>query len=646
MKKYIALFLLLCQNLLFSQSGLDSLLAINLEQLSPKKKANTLNNLAREYFIVGNYQNGAQVGKRTIALGTIIKDDTIVGQSAFYTALNYSEFNIDSAIYYGELAREILNRLNHPWYIYTIDNLSVYYIQNAMYPKALEYRLIDMEYRKQEKDTLGLLEAYVRIGFLYDRVLDYREAFKWYEKSMKLASLAKSEYYVAKTHGYIGIAYDDMGMYDSAHFHNSIAVEGYLKDGDVYYAKTWYSNIGNTYLKQGNFTEAEKYLQLSLEDIDEKMAEAGVRLINLGRVYVELNQWSKAEDFLRRGIENCINHKQIKFLSEGYFHLAELYKRKGQFKEALDYFVLYEKYKEEMLSQDKTNQVSYLQVKFDTEEKEKLILQEQNRNQELLNEKLATDLQLAQRNNLLITAAVILLIGGISAYTLLQRNKKRLEMEKQQALLIEKENSLQAVINAQEEERGRVARELHDGIVQDLTAIYNHLTQVVPMVQDAAKEKLNALSANLQAASKDVRNISHQLMPMALRELGLVAALDDMLNKVLSPLSIEFDFESLGIDNRLPEKIEVSLYRIAQELINNIIKHSGASRVSVMLNNRGGFVTLLVEDNGKGFEYTPSSTGIGLSSINSRINMVHGELKYESSQETGTITIVRIPLVG
>jgi signal transduction histidine kinase len=644
MKKYSWLLVLIYQSVCVGQTTLDSLLAIQLESLTPKKKANTLINISREYFVVGNNQEGAAVGIKAIAFGKKIKDDTIQGQAAFFTGLNYSEFNIDSAIYYAELSREILERLNHPWHIYTIDNLAVYYIQNAMYPKALEYRLMDLAYRNQEKDTLGILEAYIRIGFLYDRVLDYQEAFKWYKKSLQLASSIKNEYFVAKTHGYIGIAYDDMGMYDSAHFHNAIAIEGYLKIEDEYFAKTWYSNIGNTYLKQGNYTEAEKYLLLSLDGIDEKIAEAGVRLINLGRVYVELNQWSRAEELLRKGIDNCVSHQQIKFLSEGYYHLAELYKRKRKYKEAFDYFVEYEKYKEDMFNQDKSNQLSYLQVKFDTEEKEKLILKEQNRNQDLLNEKLATELKLSQRNNLLLAAMGLLLVGGLMAYLLFQRNKKRLESEKQRLLLEERDRSLQAVILAQEEERGRVARELHDGIVQELTVIHNRLNTILPEMDDVAKDKISTISKQIKVASHEVRNISHQLMPLALRELGLSAALEDMLNKVLVTFPIEFDFETLGIDHRLPEKIEISLYRIAQELINNIIKHSGASRVSVMLNNRGGFVTLLVEDNGKGFEQATSSTGIGMSNIKSRINMVQGELKYESSLESGTVTIVRIPL--
>jgi signal transduction histidine kinase len=352
----------------------------------------------------------------------------------------------------------------------------------------------------------------------------------------------------------------------------------------------------------------------------------------------------KAEALLLKGIDNCLNHQQFNFLTEGYFHMAELYKRKGKYKEAFDYFSLYEKYKEEVFSQDKSNQVSYLQVKFDTEEKEKLILLEQTRNQELLNEKLATDLELSQRNTMLAGTLILLLVIGVASYLTIQYNKRRLEREKNIALLEEKDRGLQAVIAAQEEERGRVARELHDGVVQDLTSIYNRLNQAVSSLDNETREKIESLSKNLQTVSKEVRSISHQLMPLALRELGLLAALEDMFNKVLTPIAITYEFEALGVENRLPEKIEISLYRITQELVTNIIKHSEASEVSIMLNNRGGFVTLIIEDNGKGFDYTPSASGIGLSSIKSRINMVHGELKYESTKNTGTITIVRIPL--
>ncbi len=155
---------------------------------------------------------------------------------------------------------------------------------------------------------------------------------------------------------------------------------------------------------------------------------------------------------------------------------------------------------------------------------------------------------------------------------------------------------------------------------------------------------LEKLTHDLHASSKEVRTISHQLMPLALKELGIVAAMQDMLEKVLTPANIKYDFEEIGMKERLPEKIEVSLYRIAQELTNNIIKHSGANQVTLTLNNRGGFITMIVEDNGHGFKTDTKSDGIGLTNISSRINLVHGELKYESNEETGTVTIVRIPL--
>jgi signal transduction histidine kinase len=285
-----------------------------------------------------------------------------------------------------------------------------------------------------------------------------------------------------------------------------------------------------------------------------------------------------------------------------------------------------------------------MQVKFETEEKEKLLLEEQHKKQVAENNNLQLDLKLTTRNNLLLLSGALLLLVFFGGYFWIQRNRKLLEAEKNRALIEEKDRGLKAVITAQEEERARVARELHDGIVQELTILKNQLQTAIPNTSGETQLLLEKISQDLNSSSKEVRNISHQLMPLALKELGIVAALKDMLDKVLSPANISFDFEEIGMNERLPEKIEVSLYRIAQELTNNIIKHSGANQVTLTLNNRGGFVTMIVEDNGHGFKTNSKSDGIGLTNISSRINLVHGELKYESNAESGTVTIVRIPL--
>ncbi len=641
--------LILIINFLFisanaQKSEVDSLLSVDFSKLTPKKRVETLINTSRAFYVENNLNKGVEYGKKAISEAQKLKDDTLVGQAEFFTSLNFHEINVDSAIYYAQNAYKKLGKYKHPWFIFALDNLTLYYIQKSMYPEALKYGLEELAYYKELNDSINVVDASIDVGYLYDRIGDYKTALSWHRNSLKEAKKINDEYLITKVHGFIGIVYDELQNYDSAHFYNQIALQGYknFEEWDKY--KTWCSNIANTYTKQKKWNEALKYLILSLEDEDYTYASSGIKLINLGKTYTELNDFPNAEKFLDLGIENCIFHNQYLFLSEGYFHKSNLFAAKKNYEKALENFKLYKAYQDTVFNEQKSNQIAYMQVKFETEEKEKLLLEEQHKKQVAENNNLQLDLKLTTRNNLLLLSGALLLLVFFGGYFWLQRNRKKLTAEKNKAIIEEKDRGLRAVITAQEEERARVARELHDGIVQELTILKNQLQTAIPNTTGETQQLLEKISQDLHSSSKEVRNISHQLMPLALKELGIVAALKDMLDKVLSPASISFDFEEIGMDERLPEKIEVSLYRIAQELTNNIIKHSGANQVTLTLNNRGGFVTMIVEDNGHGFKTNSKSDGIGLQNISSRINLVHGELKYESNAESGTVTIVRVPL--
>ena len=126
-------------------------------------------------------------------------------------------------------------------------------------------------------------------------------------------------------------------------------------------------------------------------------------------------------------------------------------------------------------------------------------------------------------------------------------------------------------------------------------------------------------------------------------ELGLVEALDDMLNKSLRLNEIQFQFEHFGIEGRLNERIEISLYRVAQELVNNIIKHAKANNITIQLFKNAGKVILVVEDNGVGIKPS-ASNGHGLLNMKSRINAVNGEMNLEPSPNSGTMATIRIPI--
>lgn len=208
-----------------------------------------------------------------------------------------------------------------------------------------------------------------------------------------------------------------------------------------------------------------------------------------------------------------------------------------------------------------------------------------------------------------------------------------------QSLAKEKDLGLQMTLEAQEQERQRIAKDLHDGVVQDIISM-KFIIRDLPDTQ----EKSNILK-RLDKTANEVRNISHQMMPFALKELGLIPATKDLLERLLIPNNIKYEFEKIGdFDKRLPEKIEVSLYRILQELINNVIKHSKADAVTVTISNRKGNLLLLFEDNGKGLGQGVRNVGLGMTSLDSRVKMLKGKIEFES-ENAGTTAIINIPLI-
>jgi signal transduction histidine kinase len=254
--------------------------------------------------------------------------------------------------------------------------------------------------------------------------------------------------------------------------------------------------------------------------------------------------------------------------------------------------------------------------------------------------KLTTSLNPLDWELVIFVEIIVLSLAMAHKYFLLMKENSNYQQE----IIIEKERGLEAMIDAQETERTRIARELHDGVVQQIGSVIlksrNLFSKKNLIDEEASKELLESL----ENSNKDLRNISHQMMPRALKDLGIIPALNDLLAGSLPYSNIKFSLEHFNIDERLPQKIEITLYRITQELINNIIKHSKADEVSVQLFKANNTVILIVEDNGVGILSQKNKKGIGLLNITSRLDLVKGSVNFEPSPKSGTLVTIKIPL--
>ena len=205
-------------------------------------------------------------------------------------------------------------------------------------------------------------------------------------------------------------------------------------------------------------------------------------------------------------------------------------------------------------------------------------------------------------------------------------------------------DALRRVVRAQELERRRLARELHDETGQALASILLGLKGLEDVSNESELAESTASLRELVVTTlQDVRRLAVELRPAALDDFGLVPALERLLETFREQTGIEVDLEPRLGGDRLPSDVETTLYRITQEALTNVVKHAQATHVSIVLTRRDGSVSAVIEDDGRGFTTSGSTDGLGLLGMRERVTLVDGRLSVESSPATGTTLSIEVP---
>ena len=208
---------------------------------------------------------------------------------------------------------------------------------------------------------------------------------------------------------------------------------------------------------------------------------------------------------------------------------------------------------------------------------------------------------------------------------------------------------LSALVRAQQDERARVARELHDGAGQSLTSLLVQLKALESRADPThLGPRLSDMCTAVSHTIEQVRDLSHRLRPPALEELGLEVALSALVDDMVSQAGLEAEFRSSLGGQRLPPDVETTIYRIAQEALTNALRHSRARKVSIELKGRGHMVHFAVEDDGVGFDADATVRDgrdhLGLASIQERAEILGGSVVVHSAPDAGTCLEVHIPV--
>jgi signal transduction histidine kinase len=279
---------------------------------------------------------------------------------------------------------------------------------------------------------------------------------------------------------------------------------------------------------------------------------------------------------------------------------------------------------------------------------EEQLQQAENENKNLKREAFAIVLTLVASAGLLAVANYRQKIKNTEKIA--EKNKEIADKRIAELLKEQELKAMNAMMEGQEKERKRIAEDLHDRLGSMLATVKLHFSDVAfssdCFQSTKCKGQFEKANHLLDEACKEVRRVSHDLASGVLMKFGLVPALNELKQTIESGSKLKVNISSHNLDDRLDNLVEVNVYRVVQELMHNIMKHANASEVNIQLNKLDNVLTVMVEDDGVGFdrndpEFKP---GLGLQSIESRVRKVDGTLTVDSTKGNGTTAIIEIPV--
>ena len=362
--------------------------------------------------------------------------------------------------------------------------------------------------------------------------------------------------------------------------------------------------------------------------------------INIANAYKSKNFSEKAEYYYSLADSVNLKENDIFYKSILKQNLAELYAEKNDFKSAYTNLLAYNDLSDSIKLEAQRTSIARIKEQFD--------------NQKLRADHLESEAKRKQNKYLLIGVLILLIFGGITALLThkstkrkqkLAEQEKKLETQKLATVLKEQElNAIDAMIEGQEKERQRIANDLHDDLGGLMATVKLHFNALKEKQTPELYLKTNQL---IDEAYNKVRTVAHAKNSGVIAKQGLLKAVQHMADKVSALNKISINVIDHGLDERLENSLELTMFRIIQELITNVIKHANASEVNIHITNHEDTLNIMVEDNGIGFntsQITKTNKGMGISSIDKRVAHLDGKMTIESEQNQGTTIIIDIPV--
>lgn len=532
------------------------------------------------------------------------------------------------------------------------NNLGNVYYYKGDYPLALENYIKAVKIYELKNFKLRAAGAYFNISSLYFEMSNHKMAAEYVLKAETIFEEKKDTGFMCRALSFLGEINFAAGEYDKSYTNYSKALRLSEKVKGKSDAAFSLIGLGNICLQKKRYTEAASNFQKGLVYAKESDAINYVAscLQKLGTVYSLMGKDKEAVVSLNEALKYAQEIGGTKLIRDIHYDLANLYKSEKDFAEAYAHLSAGSILNDSLFNEENSHNFSELSSKYENEKKEKEIallnmnLIGKQKDQKLLTAELET------RNTIIIATiigAILLLLSALLVFNrrqLIQRNRHLGEIN------LQRERNTLAVVQAQENEQVRIAKDLHDGVGTYLSTLKLNLQLFEDAIPEKKSEEYKNTVGLIDTISVELRNIMKNLSNETLQEQGLIPAFEELTGRVNAIGATHFDFHTHGVTERLDAVIESSLYRIGQELITNCIKYAKAKHATLQLLADGKSVTLMLEDDGVGFglentKSNPADTGgMGIKNIHDRVGFIKGTVRFESGPDNGTTCIVEVPI--
>lgn len=503
---------------------------------------------------------------------------------------------------------------------------------------AMEKFFNALKTSEQVGDKFMMAKAQHNIGWAYMELNQYAEAITHFTSAIQIVEYNKIPYKMAVSYANIASCYGALNKYDSVYKYAGVSIKIAHEQNNYQTEANGWNILGTAYTSEKKYQQALACF-LKAKPIRAKIGDPFFIVSDLAVLSELYAMMNKTSEGLQTGNEALAIAKKENLQSKLpmiYKAIALNYEKSGNYAAAAQLYKQVNVLKDSIYENASVEAVAEMKTKYETEKKERIIQEQQ--------------FNLKKKNYFITTIAILVLLGALLAWLFYNRTKLKQEAKLQAAVLSQQQIAASAILQAEENERQRIAKDLHDGVGQIMSAAKMNLSSFENDLQfkdEEQKLSFERIISLVDEGCREVRSVSHQMMPNVLLKSGLGKAVTEFLDKIDQKV-LKVNLHTEGLNEHIEETTEIVLYRVLQESVNNVIKHSGASELDLSLIKDVDGISATIEDNGRGFDSKNLSekAGIGLKNMKARVEYLKGTIDFDSSPGKGTLVAIHIPLLN